>query len=82
MGHLSLPPPDACPALTLSNGAINYDTNPNTNGEYRSGTEATLSCSAGYGLSAGVYILTCENSTVSDGVGTWSGAIPTCEGEP
>ena len=61
----------SCPALSLSNGTVNYDRDRANNGQYPVNTTATFTCDDDY-YPDGDESTTCESS------GIWSQSIPTC----
>ncbi len=65
-----------CTSLAIpTNGIITYATD--TIAPFNYQTMATYSCVAGYGLSGGDTVRTCETAS---GGGSWVGSAPTCEG--
>ncbi len=67
-----------CPVLTApTNGIIMYTEIPS--GSLGFMEMATYSCNAGFGLSGGDPVRTCEGAAGSSG--DWTGTAPTCEGD-
>ena len=60
-----------CTSLTLTNGAVSYNSHPASVARYPVDTVATFSCNHGYSLS-GSTSGTCQTS------GNWNQATPTC----
>ena len=61
-----------------TNGMISYDMEMGTTYEYQA--MATYSCAAGFTLSGGDTVRTCEGSSDGSSPGAWSGKGPICEG--
>ena len=63
-----------CPSLaSLPNGQVDYDSNPDDDGQYPMNASATFSCND-------EYVLDGETSTICQDSGNWNQPTPTCIG--